>query len=256
MKEQTKYINSNIDEARQTHSGLDPVLWERLDDLLWDSLGCRDLRPFRINRHGDKVGVWWDYDKTSVWAMFSPHTTDWEWSATTSKSNGNDMDGDTTYTVTYKHTGKCSFTYKDTPHYFFPDEVEELVSVPDVFSKEYEPRLGRANWTLVWETNKYDGMLSGYINIGGKMYYADMVEETYHQRKRMYAVYELSMLERVRAHIGHQWWKFTLDHRSLFNMRVKWSRFRDNMFPKTRVDYERQRNKFRETHQVKYYFES
>lgn len=258
MENQTQYINSKIKEARDAHPDIDPKLWDRLDDLLWDSLGGVDLKPFVINRFGDSIGVWWDHGDDHVWALFSPHTTDWEWSATTVQTDGNGEDGNTDYIATYRHRGQCSFTSSVTgePHYFFPDAVEQIVSTPDEFKQEYHPVLAPHEYTISWITNKYDGMLSGYCRYKNKLHYVTMVEETDYQRRRMYAIYELSSWERVAAYYQHAKWLFMLQTRWAWNLYCKWHAFkRKRGWQLSSTDISAKRTKFEQTHNIVGYFE-
>lgn len=258
MKDQTQYIHDKIKEARDAHPDIDPKLWDRLDDFLWDSLGGVDLKPFVINRFGDGVGVWWDHGDDHVWALFSPHTTDWEWSATTVRTDGNGEGGNTDYTAAYGHKGMCSFTSSITgePHYFFPDDVERIVSTPDKFKQEYHPMLMSYEYNISWVTNKYDGMLSGYGMYQRRLHYIDMVEETDYQRRRMYAVYQLTPLEQLVAYLRHVKWTLTLNISWAWKLYTKWHRLKLKFKRRgTAEEYWAAKNKFRQTHKVVGYFE-
>lgn len=252
MKDQSNHIHGKISEAKKAFPELDSVLWDRVYDLLWDSLCSVDLNSFVINKIGDGVEVRWNQEGNTAWAQFHPSTTDWAWGATTVRSDGRDHESDTGYSVTYEHNGLCSYIIRDTPHYFFPDDVEKIISTPDAFSKEYYPHLESYQYFVVWVTNKYDGMLSGYCRVNGKLHYFDCIEETYYQRKRMYAVYELSLYERLKVWMQYHKWHFVVN--TSWARRIGMWLYRYNKHT-TSEQYQKNKQAFERAHDIVGYFE-
>jgi hypothetical protein len=95
------------------------------------------------------------------------------------------------------------------------EELEKLLVIPEPFSKDYNPLYAintnphyhmenKVKWG--WRLGYYDGPLSGYCYLNKKMYYYDMVDEKDYSGDRMYALYELSNWQKVRAYICHYAW--------------------------------------------------
>jgi hypothetical protein len=200
VTEQHRHIRSKLAELRefvgQANIQVDNILFDRLDDLLTDSCSSIRMKPFTIQVMDGKIGVKWTYDTGYVSVLFGP-SDNWEWVAQETKVLKDAKEGDAGYEVTYRHLGECSFVLHGVHYYHFPDEVEKMISLPDEFEVVYDPLLTTYECEIVWVTNKYDGMLSGYLRKNGKLHYFDNVEETDFARRRMFAVYELSWLERL-----------------------------------------------------------
>lgn len=215
VTEQRRYIKAKLAELRefvnQANIQVNEILFARLYDLLTDSCSSIRLKPFTIQvAQNGMIGVEWIYDTGHVSVLFGPGD-DWEWEARETRVLRDAKEGgDAGYEVTYRHSGECSFVLSGTHHYYFPDEVERMISLPDDFDSTYEPLLKSYEYEIVWVTNRYDGMLAGYLRKNGKLHYFDNVEETDFTRRRMFAVYELTWLERLNVWRRYHWWHIAL----------------------------------------------
>lgn len=114
---------------------------------------------------------------------------------------------------------------KEEVHYFFYIEpsIQKKLSLPTCWQKQYDDELRLKKWQVAikWETDRYDGPLSGYCEIGRRLYYFDCVEEKEFNRARMYAVYPLSVFEELVA----RWKRFKYEafiQRFEFLYRLYW----------------------------------
>lgn len=275
LEEQQTFIEDKLGELRGfvngTNIDVEEVQFERLYDLLTDSMGDVRMRPFTTQAvrtpsvtstcvvpsppvPPGRIGVKWDLPDGYVSVLFGPGEA-WEWEAHSVErdpSNSRDDGSDASFEVQYRHAGSYSFKIKDTPYYFLPDEVEELVSIPDTFVGTYEPMLKPYQYQVVWVTNRYDGMLSGYVRHDNELHYFDMTEETDFKRNRVFAVYKLSKWEQFNAWRKYHWWHTALANRVYWKIYWKIQGFKRRLSPNehwTAVD------QFRQTHKVVGYFE-
>lgn len=119
------------------------------------------------------------------------------------------------------------FTYKKkrSPYIFVLDKpIEKYVTLKSEFVNTYEPLFKRAERSIYdysvsvsWTTSYYDGPLTGYCRHNHRLYHFDLVEEADISGDRMYAIYELSLLERFKAYLSHFYWTTTMMIRPLYN---------------------------------------
>lgn len=254
-KIQHKYIDDQIEVIRLASTPDQHEFVESVAEFLWDSCGALNLRPFDVQlvKDGD-VQITWEYDRTCVSVLFCADSEDWRWEARTvnREADAEYPDADGGYSTIYSHRGPCSFRVEAVPYYVLPDEVDKLISVPDEYKGTYYPVLAKALYDIVWVTNRYDGMLSGYCRLGGKLHYFDNVEETVYQRNRMFAIYRLSWLERVGAWVRHHEWNCVVNTRWAWNASMWFYRRRK---PITAETHRTTKQKFVGTHHVVGYFE-
>lgn len=253
---QRKYVKDKLAELRSfvegTNITVDEVHFSRLYDLLQDSCGSVKLKPFTIQVTQNRIGVKWTYDTGYVSVLFGPGDG-WEWEAYEKEIVKSAKEGgDAGFEVTYRHSGECSFVLSGEPHYYFPEEVEEMISLPDDFDGTYDPILKTYEYEIVWVTGRYDGMLSGYLRKDGKLHYFDSIEETDFKRRRMFEVYELSWLERLNVWREYHWWHTAVTVKPLWNFYWWIRRFKQRG---TVEQHWEAKDKFRRTHKVVGYFE-
>lgn len=176
---------------------------QNLDSFL-DEFWCgTKVKPFRFQMIASKIGVRWEWDHGFVSVIFGPDNQ-WEWY---SESDAVEMKTYGIYKRILQYSGDPSFVIDNKPYYSLPEEIETIITLPDLFSKEYDPIISGRNLTVVWVTNRYDGMLSGYCTMDRRIYYFDMIDETDFTQARMFAVYALSWGERIatwmRYHVYH-----------------------------------------------------
>lgn len=216
-KDQYSYIQDEILSLREfiQASKKDASMLQqcdKLEELLTDTFSFLKMRPFTTMVVGEHVGVNWKLDQGHVTVMMGP-SDDWVWQAVVNESpTCDDSTGD--YTRTYSHNGKCSYYIDNTPYYSLPAEVEELISLPDTFKGEYYPLFNECEYDIAWVTNRYDGLLSGYVRLRSdkKIYYFTLVEETEFTHDRMFAVYRLSLLSRISMWLHYHLWFTALNN--------------------------------------------
>jgi hypothetical protein len=256
ITEQRKYVKDKLAELRSfvdgTNIAVDVAHFSRLYDLLQDSCGSIKLKPFTIQVTQNRIGVKWTYDTGYVSVLFGPGDN-WEWEAHGKEDvKPTTEGGDASFDVTYSHSGECSFVLKGEPYYYLPTKVEEMISLPDDFDGMYEPLLKKHEYDIVWVTNKYDGMLSGYLWKGKKLHYFDCIEETEFKRRRMFEVYELSWLECLNVWRRYHWWHIALASEPMW--KFYWWIRKFNKRPTVERHWEA-KDKFKRDHNVVGYFE-
>lgn len=115
---------------------------------------------------------------------------------------------------------------KDSSPYLFAfnnKHVKNLCTLKDEFMNVYEPMYkwprnsdlyNIEDWVhVVWTTDKYDGMLSGYCKLNHELYYVEWVEETTFTKDRMYALYKLNSWDKIFAYFQHYTFTFLVNHR-------------------------------------------
>lgn len=118
----------------------------------------------------------------------------------------------------------------------------QAISIKDEYMYDYSPMLkhdkyvyGFENYVkLEWITSKYDGILAGYCTVNGKFCIFDMAEETEFDRNRIYAVYELSKYEEIKAKLHHSFIHY-LFKTPLKKFYWKYSKFKSNYEHKTNM---------------------
>ena len=200
-----------LEEAKALTSDTDQLA--RLETFL-DNIHTR-VKPCCVHLVDSKIGVSWIWDTGYVSVLFGDDQN-WEWQGESAKCYGNNEDY--LYFNTYSFGGGPSYMRDNYgPIYWLPSDVLKLIEVPDTFEGTYEPIIEKRNYTVVWVTSKYDGMLAGYCQYNGKLHLFEHVEETEFARHRMFAVFELSLLERMRV-----WWRYHVWYTILYN-RVLWN---------------------------------
>lgn len=253
IEEQRTFITDKMTELEDFVNGtnieIEKVQFDRLYDLLSDSMCGVRMKPFTIQVTHNKVGVKWTLLDGYVSVLFGPGDA-WEWEAHHVEhdlSACHDDGSDSSFETHHRHNGSYSYKIGDTPYYSLPTEIEKLVSIPDTFVGTYEPILKPSQYEVTWVTNKWDGMLSGYARCDNELYYFDMVEETYFKRNRMFALYKLSRWEQFIVWCQYHWWLIALAHKVCWKL-YWWIR-------KTPTKYWAAAAHLRQTHEVVGYFE-
>ena len=214
------------------------------------------VHPCRAQFIDSKIGVRWDCESGYISVLFGPDDT-WEWISEFINHYGGNKD----YTYNEKHSfggGSSYMREDDFPVYWLPEEVLNLIKIPDTFEGTYEPIIEKYEREIVWVTSKYDGMLAGYCQYQGKLHLFEHVEETDFGRNRMFAMFKLSLLERVRV-----WWRYHVWHTILYNqllwnmytykwrMGMKWS----NFFKCRTETYGERLTRLKKSHKIVGYFQ-
>lgn len=257
MTVERRYIKDKVAEiksfAQKTNVNVGEDQFDRLYEFLVVAHDTSKLRPFTTQVAVDRVGVKWTVSEGSVVVWFGPNE-DWSWGARTAERtlSTNNEDSDDSFEVTYHHSGKCSYRINGDPRYLLPSEVEELISEPDTFEGTYAPILKPYDYEIVWVTNKYDGMLSGYVRFNEKLHYFNLIEETEFSRRRMFAVYELSAFERLNAWRRYHWWHAVIANSLLWKYHWWFDGMKNR---RSAEELEQAKNKFKDEHVVVGYFE-
>ncbi len=186
------------------------------------------------------MGVKWDMTTVTLLVLFAADDR-WSWQLTAKDGE----DGFDTYDVNMAYAGGSTFVVGGTHHFVLPDKVEQFITLPDTFDQSYEPMIPKHKVDLFWVTNKYDGMLSGYVHHHNKLHYATCVDETHFTRDRMFALYELSIIERIGVWIRYFKWQHTVHNRVLWSIYITKYRWTNKVFGST-PQYEKIK-KFRAT---------
>lgn len=257
MNMERRFIKDKITDiktfAQKTNVSVSEEQFDRLYEFLIDAHDTSKLRPFTTQISMNRVGAKWSVPDGSVEVWFGPDE-DWSWKAHTTERmlSSTEEDSDNSFEITYRHTGKCSYRINGDPRYHLPSEVEELISEPDMFEGTYTPTLKPYDYEVVWVTNKYDGMLSGYVRYNKQLHYFDLIEETEFSRRRMFAVYKLSISERISVWRKYHWWHAVVANAVLWKYHWWFNGLKRNQSP----DALRQtKAKFRDSHDVVGFFE-
>lgn len=193
---------ANIDKATEDAKsvGISGTLLTKIEDFLEDYYGMTKVYPFTFQQVKGWPGIRWDIPTGYCSVLFSPDDDTWLFDAKFTEPNDNKYIPGMTTTFFYRGQPSFTITQKDEtekPYYVLPDEIDKKIKLEDTFEKEYCPLINNQLVNVLWETNRYDGMISGYVEYSGRIFYADMVDETPFERNRMFALYELSFLERL-----------------------------------------------------------
>jgi hypothetical protein len=220
----------------------DKVQLEHLDWFL-DNI-MEKIRPCHAQLIDSKIGVRWDWGHGYLSILFGSDDK-WEWK-TESAAVEREKYGVFNRTATFK--GAPTFVIKEKPYYSLPDEVEKLITLPDTFEGTYDPIIEKYKREIVWVTSKCDGMLAGYCRYEGKLHLFEHVEETEFTQNRMFAVFELSLLERLRV-----WWRYHVWYTVLYN-RVLWNMHNIKIFKPRYETYDQRLTRLKKTHKIVGYF--
>jgi len=250
--DQEKMFEGVMEEARILTS--DASQLTHLETFL-DNINER-IKPCRVQFINSKIGVRWDCNSGYISVLFGSDN-DWEWVSESTNHYGSNKHY--TYNDKYWFSGGPSYVRTDNSvGYWLPTRVLDLIKVPDIFEETYEPMIEKHEREIVWVTSKYDGMLAGYCRYNGKLHLFEHVEETEFERNRMFAVFELSLLERTKVWMRYHVWHTILYNRVLWNlhtykwrMSIKWRLFR-----KSHIEtYGERIAKLEKTHKIVGYFQ-
>lgn len=189
-----------------------------IDDFLnYDGIAGKKVRPYKSYFINGKAGIWFDLDDNGYCYILFGDDDTWEWKI---EAYVRDNDG-IVYKKEMSHSGSRDilFDNKDgttTPLFIFHDEPLKLITLPDKFSKEWLPRLDKKAINIFWETDRYDGMLTGYGIYNNKIVFVKCIDETFFERDRMFAVYQLSLLERIMMCFNKRMWSIVSTSRFIW----------------------------------------
>ena len=163
---------------------------------------------------GTCVEFWWDMkEDKSMHVIFYPEN---EWTVTMEKKVVSGDGPEPSFEIDEDDGSK-------TPYFYLKEKFTKEIEKQQSWSKEYEPRM---NMRIMWSTGYWDGPLSGYCtqNVGNDTFFFDCVEELpYSPGTRMYAVYELSTWEQVKACLSHAKWTAVVHSKILWCLYLcKW----------------------------------
>ena len=167
---------------------------------------CCDSKRTRIpelQRTYLEVGLKWEFENVYISCWIH---SDYTWSYTATK-----MEGDSNRQ--WQYNGKCSWTDSTgRPHYFISNDIEDLIVLPEPFKLQC-CILNNWEYKISWVTGRYDGPLSGYVQYNNRLCEFNIVEETECERRRLYAIYKLSMLEAVVSWVRYHKWHFIVGNK-------------------------------------------
>ena len=190
---------------------------DNIDKFLDDIISMNRIKMPQSYTDGERFGVIWSDAPSETNVLFSTDTNNWEWWATIVTKY---------YTSTYHGGGEPS-RLKNNPEvywYFMPEVAYKWSLLPETFNIQPSCMFNKHQYHIVWETNRYDGMLSGFCSITGKLYAFNCVEETDFTRKRLYAVYKIPLHSRVLTWYKYHTWNLKLAIPVLWNISRWWHR--------------------------------
>jgi hypothetical protein len=164
MDEFNDQIDAVYEQLRQI--GCSEEIIDKVCDVITGFSFVKIMIP-TIQKSGDKYGIRWDTVKGYLSVLFSTTSDEWEWDYF--YNNGRHI-------VRMEHNGMPDVNGSHK-YYYLPDAVQELIKLPDEFSKTYSPLIEPFFIKKVWETDYYDGFLAGYVRVRGKLCFAEAVEE-------------------------------------------------------------------------------
>lgn len=208
----------NETDALQQHKD---GLLSLMDEVRYSHL----IHPFTLQVIGDRVGVRWELPDATISVMFGPDY-DWEYHLIhhMKMSEGN------VFVKRIDYAGGPPLIHEGTPYYWLPEEILVILSVPEPFRVQYTPLLTPDEYQVEWETNNYDGMISGYIRYKNRLHYADCIEETPYEHVRVFAVYHLSTWHRMFAWFDHLKWYAAFGNKWLWKFHYWSVEKRNRMF--------------------------
>lgn len=244
-----------------------------IDDFLTYS-GVSDvkLKLYTVQFINGKVGLRWDLEDGYV-SVFFEDGDKWNWEAKTSQINEkvtiieeHNLKGILEKTSTY--SGDCSWTYKDrdkenvfNAYFILPDEVINLITLNDFIPEEFsERKIKEREIHIFWETNRYDGMLSGYGIYKNKLVYIDCEYETFFKRTRIFGVYELSILEKLLVLFRRAEWIIVMSNKLFWNIHMKMFHFKCFLDRNKSIDEHvkkslKKKDDFKNSHKLLGYYE-
>jgi hypothetical protein len=187
---------------------------KHIQDRIYDSLEaeCKQVVRPVVSKTDTHAELTWVLPKASVKIAFSLTDDTWDVYAWDVDKRG--------LACTRHYSGSETFvTSRGEKFYVIPSEVANFIFVDDEFDTKVD-LIQPYEYRVVWITSKYDGMLSGYCYYDRNLCYFDMVEETPMQRKRLFAIYKLSVLKRLMVWKRYHMWHFSLAHNVVFNIRT------------------------------------
>lgn len=222
ITDQTENIERVLEDAKAF--GINEVLFSKIEGFLDDYWGSMKVHPFTFQQVNGWPGIRWDIPTGYCSTLFDPESDIWTFDAKFTVPA--DAKYNSGMVTTFTYTGGPSFHIEQVdgtqkPYYVLPEEVDAKIKLPDTFFKQYEPLLCKHKARVIWETNRYDGMIEGYVEYNNNLYYAEMVEETDFERNRMFALYELSFLEKLAVAAAKMKWHLVINYKFLWNLHVR-----------------------------------
>jgi hypothetical protein len=269
----------HLTELQQKHLELDSTQFENAEQFI-----DNNFHSFQMNcnasikiENQDIVFSWQESDFSLIVGF--PAGRNWHYHFTSYHHNNTDTPG--TFHITFSGAAYQFTNGKEDKaqwHYLFHlhDKIIKHLKIKETYSGNFQPLypVSRARdeyentVSYAWITDKYDGPLSGYCYLNGKLCYFTMIEETDFEQKRLYAIYRLSLCEKIKASYSHYLWihvtrqyswcqKLHLKKYRLKYQLISWWN-KKRYLPKwdTVTKYHEKQDKFKQTHQLLGYFES
>lgn len=141
------------------------------------------------------------------------------------------------------------FKIKEEDHQIFllDDDVLKFITKSDEYFNDYEPMFkmtseklaGKNEVVFGWETNRYDGTLSGYCYLNKELCFFDLIEEQDYSSKRCYAIYKLNLWDKLIARYGQSkihifFFHFLYDFRKKYGLKKNFSWDKFNAWKKSK----------------------
>lgn len=282
MNQQLETLNlwlEQLNELQQQHGELDASQFENAKQFI-----DNNFHSFQMNCHAhiqienNEILFVWKEPDFSLKVGF-PSGRTWHYHFTTYHNNQTDNPG--VFNITFSGAAYQFTTGKDEKlqwHYLFHlhDKIIKHLKIKEAYSENFQPLypVGRARdeyentVSYAWITDKYDGPLSGYCYLNGKLCYFTMIEETDFEQRRLYAIYRLSLHERIKVSCSHYFWAHVIrQYAWCWKLHLKKNRLKNHLvslwnkcryLPKldTIAKYHDKQDKFKQKHQLLGYFES
>lgn len=151
----------------------------------------------------------------------------WEYHFTKKEIKNNQ---ESTFKMSFKGQAYSFICMEKKHHAFLLEEaIDGLTKEKDEFEYDYQPlfKIDRANRNLPdhinygWTTSVWDGPLAGYCYYNQKLCYFDLEEETEYDRNRMYVIYKLNLLDKIKAYWTHyRWTHITRKYKWIWNLHL------------------------------------
>lgn len=268
-----------LNTLKTQYPELDDTQFENAEQFIEDNFhSCQMNCNLEITVQNSEILVSWKEPEFSL-TVFFPAGRTWHYRFINFHDNKTDIPG--TFTIDFNGAAYQFTTGKEDKlqwHYLFHlhDRIIKHLKIKEAWSENYQPLYptgrGRDEYEntvcYAWITDKYDGPLSGYCYLNGQLCYFTMVEETDFEQRRLYAIYKLGCIEKLKASFSHYFWiNFTRKYSWFWKIHMKKYHFKNwfmttwnkkTYLPKlgTVAKYHQKKDKFKQKHQLLGYFES
>lgn len=181
---------------------------QNIDDFLdYHGIAGKKVRPYKSYFINGKAGIWFDLDDNGYCYILFGEDDTWEWKVEAYVRGKDEI----AYKKELSYSGSRDLLFENkdgttTACFIFHDEAMKLITIPDEFTVIGQPRFKFKDLYIIWETGRYDGILSGYAIFRNEIVHINCVDETFFERQRLFAIYRLSIFEKIIVGIRRWRW--------------------------------------------------